>query len=435
MLPWGMVANDAGTSDSSVAAAAAALAALAGIDVHVLAMESLGSAPASVPGGASDGNGGCCICEAALRGHLPPVRADAAHRFAAYQAESLGGRYVYVCEVGMLHAASPVIRDDRLACTLVAGPAVLDSIDTEVVAAATSAGAGSLMSPSAVEAWLASVRILSPSEAAALAETLARVAASCCDREGAEYLAKADRAGPTTVPGYLGHLSSMEGVPAASRRYPVELDHQLTDLVATGNRDGAAEVLSGIESAIGSYDQASIDEARSRVLELVVLLSRAAIAGGADVEQVFGLEYRSLGRLRSLESVDEIVLWLRRILGRFLDLVFDLRHLRYTAHLSGVLRFIHDEYRNPITLSDAAAAVGLSAGYLSRIFRSELKTGFKTYLARVRMQEAKRLLRHSALSVGDIAERCGFSDHSYFTSTFRRATGASPTEYRLRGPA
>jgi two-component system response regulator YesN len=224
----------------------------------------------------------------------------------------------------------------------------------------------------------------------------------------------------------------MEGDHSSSMRYPVEVERELLDLVSAGDRDGAHRVLRSLLDTVLSPGAHELDEIRSRALELVVLLSRAVIVGGADVEEVFGLEYRYLLHVRSLQSTGEIASWLTRILRRFMDLVFDLRHLRFSGHLSRALRYIYAEFRNAVTLEQTAAAVGLSPGYLSRIFNGELQCSFSDYVNTVRMREARRLLERSRLNIGDIAFQCGFSDHSYFTQVFRRHVGVAPSTYRSR---
>ncbi len=381
----------------------------------------------TTPGGAP-GEAECTICDPALRGHVPSTDPGRTHRFAAYQAERLGGSYVYLCPFGLLHLAAPVVFDERLAYALVCGPAVLDAIDDEVITAATGALPASLLSKDAVAAWLHSVPRKSPGEAQSLSYLLSRVALSLCDAAGVAYLRRAsEQSRATETTEYLDYLSTMAG--SGDGVYPVELDRRLTDCVAQGDRAGALAELDQIEAAVRSYGS-DVEAARARILELVVLLSRAAIAGGADVEQVFGLEYGFLSRLRALDSVESLVAWLRRVLARFTDLVFDLRHLRYSAHLSKLLRYVHDNFRDEVSLDGAAKAVGLSSGYLSRILKSELHTSFKAYLARVRLQEARRLLRSTTLPVGEVAYRCGYPDHSYFTAVFRKATGRSPSEFR-----
>jgi AraC-like DNA-binding protein len=63
-----------------------------------------------------------------------------------------------------------------------------------------------------------------------------------------------------------------------------------------------------------------------------------------------------------------------------------------------------------------------------------MATNAKAFIATRLALEAKRLLTHSALSVGAIADRLGFDDASNFVKFFRRHAGCAPTEFRRRGP-
>ncbi len=419
--------------ESEAARVADALAAISGIECHYLAL-------ANPPPDAAGDH--CAICEAALEGHPAPSIADRTHRFAAYQSERLGGQYVYVCPFTLLHIAGPVIRGDVLAGVIVSGPAVLAAVDDSVVAAVGSSRAGALMSQDAVAAWVGSLPEVSPSQATSLSVVVGRLAASCCEGacggayEGAGTYGTARSDGdPSFIETYLPRLESMEGRKRSSMPYPVDREHELIERVRSGDRAGAERVLAQILAILGEPGPSGLEEFRSRVLELVVLLSRAAIAGGADAEQVFGLEYQSLSRLRTLGSTREISGWLARILRRFTELVFDLRDLRYSAHLSRVLSAIHRDYGQPITLASVAEQAGISAGYLSRIFKQEMKSSFSAYVTRVRLQEARLLLRTTQLPIGEIAYRVGFPDQSYFAQVYKRSFGQSPTEYRLRRSA
>ncbi len=59
------------------------------------------------------------------------------------------------------------------------------------------------------------------------------------------------------------------------------------------------------------------------------------------------------------------------------------------------------------------------------------------YINLTRVRRSLKLLSGSSLSMPEIAERCGFSDANYYTRTFRKIHGSTPTEYRksLQTPA
>ena len=97
-----------------------------------------------------------------------------------------------------------------------------------------------------------------------------------------------------------------------------------------------------------------------------------------------------------------------------------------------VTQYIGQNFRLPITLHDAAQMACLEDTYFSKQFKILTGFGFLDYLTQIRLQEAQRLLRTTSLSLGDIAELCGFSGSNYFGDVFRRYTGISPSGYRKK---
>jgi AraC-like DNA-binding protein len=83
-----------------------------------------------------------------------------------------------------------------------------------------------------------------------------------------------------------------------------------------------------------------------------------------------------------------------------------------------------------ISLSELAAACGLSPGYFARAFRKSVGTPPYRWLLLQRVLRAKSLLRDLNLSLTDVAAACGFADQSHFTRVFTNIVGASPGAWR-----
>jgi AraC-like DNA-binding protein len=83
-----------------------------------------------------------------------------------------------------------------------------------------------------------------------------------------------------------------------------------------------------------------------------------------------------------------------------------------------------------ISLSEPAAACGLSPGYFARAFRKSVGTPPYRWLLLQRVLRAKSLLRDADLSLTDVAAACGFADQSHFTRVFTSIVGASPGAWR-----
>ena len=82
-----------------------------------------------------------------------------------------------------------------------------------------------------------------------------------------------------------------------------------------------------------------------------------------------------------------------------------------------------------------AQALGVSASYLSRVFKKSMKCSFSACLAETKLKEAEKLLLTTSASVTEIAEQVGFSTAAYFIASFRSRYHVTPARYRklLRG--
>ena len=77
-----------------------------------------------------------------------------------------------------------------------------------------------------------------------------------------------------------------------------------------------------------------------------------------------------------------------------------------------------------------ARELGVSGGYLSRLFSTETGYTVKEYLTRVRIRAAVELLRESSMQIREVMYRCGYHDSAYFGRVFRQFMGVPPSTFR-----
>lgn len=100
------------------------------------------------------------------------------------------------------------------------------------------------------------------------------------------------------------------------------------------------------------------------------------------------------------------------------------------ARLDLAITFIDQHLHRKIAQAEVAKSCGLSAFQLSRLFSKLTGSTFQDYLLRRRITEAQRLLANPRVSVTDVCFSVGFRDLSYFTRTFQKHVGHTPTAYR-----
>ena len=139
-----------------------------------------------------------------------------------------------------------------------------------------------------------------------------------------------------------------------------------------------------------------------------------------------------------LNVCDEIYLkyhdWFSKI-DKALELVIKLLADKFHALeenpiIVKIKRYIRNNLKSKLTLSEIARHVGYSPNHCDTIFKKETGDSIINYLISERVSEAKRLLDEGVLSLRNIAEGVGFEDYNYFSRTFKKFTGKTPTEYK-----
>ncbi|MBI4830430.1 MAG: helix-turn-helix domain-containing protein [Candidatus Lindowbacteria bacterium] len=98
-----------------------------------------------------------------------------------------------------------------------------------------------------------------------------------------------------------------------------------------------------------------------------------------------------------------------------------------------IQRFVESNLSRKLTLGMVGAKLGLKDKALNALVRKHYGMSFNDYVTSLRVTEARRLLQSPDLTLGQIAERTGFSDQSYFTKVFKASVGLTPTEFRNKG--
>lgn len=107
-------------------------------------------------------------------------------------------------------------------------------------------------------------------------------------------------------------------------------------------------------------------------------------------------------------------------------------HREDVVRAKAMLSYINDHYNQAISVREIAASAGICERECFRCFNEVLKTTPMLCLNRRRISVASKALLEGDTSIGEIAEKCGFSNSSYFGKVFRKIMDCSPAEYRRK---
>lgn len=112
--------------------------------------------------------------------------------------------------------------------------------------------------------------------------------------------------------------------------------------------------------------------------------------------------------------------------------VTQLRKEQAKGGIEKIKKYIDIHYNENISLRSIATKFYMNPVYLGQLFRKSYGVYFNDYLLKLRVQEAKKLLRQTDLRMYEVAERVGFQNADYFVTQFEKLEHMSPTEYRNR---
>jgi AraC-like DNA-binding protein len=213
--------------------------------------------------------------------------------------------------------------------------------------------------------------------------------------------------------------------------YPLDKEGQLLSALRRGDAKSSSRLLNEILAILLFSNPDEFRFIQFRAMELAALLfhSNGAYSGNVPAET----NNLYLRRVQEAKNIEELTDILHIITKRMASKVFSFRGIRHASALKKAEQFINENFTRKISLKEIAGASGLSAPYFSSIFKEEMGENLSSYLNRLRVGKACRLLIHTDSSLSKIAGLCGFEDQSWFSKIFKNFTGISPGEYRSRG--
>jgi AraC-like DNA-binding protein len=113
-----------------------------------------------------------------------------------------------------------------------------------------------------------------------------------------------------------------------------------------------------------------------------------------------------------------------------LQLKAQLKAEREHPLVSQIKRFVKNNLDKKLNLETIGGSTFFSPIYCEKVFKKETGKSIIDYILDERIAMSKTLLREGSFPLAKIAEIVGFSDYNYFSRTFKKRTGYTPTQYK-----
>jgi two-component system response regulator YesN len=207
-------------------------------------------------------------------------------------------------------------------------------------------------------------------------------------------------------------------------------EHNLSSAIKLGTEEEIEVVLDNIFKELTDIKVAFKDY-HIYLMEMLTTILKAARSSGVDIDKLVGVNVNIFEEFYSLKDLQQFRNWFKKISIQVMTHIVKDRNDTSTLLVEKAKKFVEDNYSEvDITINKVCEYLHISATYFSFIFKRETKTTFINYLTQIRMDTAKELLRVTSLKSFEIAEKVGYSEPNYFSYSFKKRFGVSPSEYR-----
>lgn len=211
-----------------------------------------------------------------------------------------------------------------------------------------------------------------------------------------------------------------------------DLEQLIRDMVRKGDIDALkawVDKAPAIRGGVLAHDQ--LRQYKNTFVVTATIVSRAAIQGGMDVDDAMTISDLYIQKCEMLSDGMAITNLQMNMIFDYTEKVKKLRLGKNPSKLMlDVANHVQHNITETITAENIAKHLYISRPHLSAKFKEESGMSLTDYVMKEKIDEAKRLLRHSDKTLVAISNYLGFSSQSHFTRAFKKLTNLTPKEYR-----
>jgi AraC-like DNA-binding protein len=164
---------------------------------------------------------------------------------------------------------------------------------------------------------------------------------------------------------------------------------------------------------------------------LLTLCSRAAIEGGLSPATSYSLCDYYTQKTEDAESISELTILSTNMLEDFIQRVqLTKEQAEISKSVQSCCDYIRSNITEPLSIDFLAKRAGYTEYYFSRKFKQEMNMTISDYIKVEKIRHAKLLLCSTTKSIQEISDDLAFSSRSYFSDSFQKVAGISPSDYR-----
>lgn len=219
----------------------------------------------------------------------------------------------------------------------------------------------------------------------------------------------------------------------AAIRHSYHEEQLLMQAIREGRSADAVRLAESMDRDSGRLSDDDVRHHRNLAIVGISLCARAAIEGGVSPRSAYRLSGYYIQRCDAARDPAHLLHYRNRAIEELAGRVREkLNRPHSSNYVERCKSYVRQHYREKIYLEEVAGLLGISAGYLSKLFKRETGQCLQDYINEERVFRAANLLIYSDLSLPEIAQYVHFPTQSYFGKIFKQYKNMTPKAFRDR---
>ena len=215
----------------------------------------------------------------------------------------------------------------------------------------------------------------------------------------------------------------------SSYYYPFTHEKYIFNILNAGNKEKLEDVISELIQEIKDNREMQYDNIIQIFSQLIGNTIKYLLDAHCNISMIFGNNYNIYNVLYTKDTLGDIKEWLVSIYTKIVDCLVKERS-QSKNHFECALEYIHKNYRHEVDLNKVAEYSGISYSHLRKIFRNEAGENIINYINSLRINESKRLLCTTNMTIREISVAVGYNNDQSYVRFFKKYEGIAPGEFR-----
>ncbi|MPQ33006.1 response regulator [Clostridium estertheticum] len=175
----------------------------------------------------------------------------------------------------------------------------------------------------------------------------------------------------------------------------------------------------------------SINKVKEYAFSYVSTIFEALKELNIDIKELHSGKFDIYNDIYKLDTIPDIKKYIIEMSYDAIKVISYHKNRKSNKLIDNITKYLKLNLGNSeLSLSKVAQIFFINPSYLSRMFKKEMEVNFMEYIVKLRIDKAIMLLNSTDLKAYEIGDKVGIADPSYFSTSFKKYTGISVSEYR-----